>query len=175
MLQLLIIFRSHHNLVHIQLYEWWHPLHSCAITCAWHPQIKCGFCFRRVRGGFVCVGGRGGGRFACLPLYLLGFAIICAKGPTWLGWVFSLPHEFVGFLGIHHTPSPLCWLAWHATCTHIIVGFPDISIFRLNLSSIFKKHSMTVWFLFVFLDGPEPMAAAFVMVCRTAIRVQRSC
>ena len=138
MLQLLIVFRSHLNLVHIQLYEWWHPLHSCAIPCAWHSQMKCGSCFRRVRGGFVCVGwGGGGGAVGMLAIIPAG-VWKCLRQRSHMAWSFFclLPHDFVGFLDIHHTPSPLLWPAWHPTCTHNFVGFPDISMFRLDLSSV---------------------------------------
>ena len=28
------------------------------------------------------------------------------------------PHDFVGFLGICHTPTPPCWLSWHLPHSH---------------------------------------------------------
>ena len=123
MWHLFILHRLHHNLVHIQFYAWWHPLHSCALFyvhdfhngSAAHIPSGC------VAGSCVCVGvgwwaeGGGGDLSACPHTCL--FASVCLKGPTWLGCVLFTA-TCVCFLGIHYTPSPLRWLAWHLTCTH---------------------------------------------------------
>ena len=105
------------------MYEWWPSLHSCAIPCAWHPEMKCGSCFKQVRGGFVYVGWGGQGAIGTLAIILAGVCnCLCQRSHmAWLGFchchmtlLASLattthPLHFVGLLGTPHAHT--IWFA----------------------------------------------------------------
>ena len=128
------------------MFEWWQPLQSYTIAFACIHSAS----FVHILAVADVVAEGGGSWVSCLTSYLIVFA-----GRSHMAWLASLtrPHDFVGFLGIHHTTTPPCWLSWHLPHSQTTllafvfsVNSPRSSFvgFFISLQCIFVLHTLGV-------------------------------